>query len=70
MNDLVQTEEPERQTRLQVFMGQVLPPSKRAEIAAALPAHIPFARFERNSLFRQAHLADESAVERTEIANH
>lgn len=35
-------------TKLDIFMGQVLPPEKRAAIARSLPAHVPMARFERN----------------------
>ena len=37
-----------RPTKLEIFMGQVLPPDKREAIARSLPAHVPMARFERN----------------------
>jgi len=35
-------------TPVQAFVGHILSGGKRDEIAAALPAHVPFARFERN----------------------
>lgn len=37
-----------RPTPIMLYVGNVLAGTKREEIAAALPAHVPFARFERN----------------------
>jgi recombination protein RecT len=35
-------------TKLEAFLGQVIPPNDRDNLARALPAHVPFDRFERN----------------------
>lgn len=47
MNTAVAIQEPQR-TPVQVFVGNILSGEKRDEIVAALPAHVPFERFERN----------------------
>lgn len=47
MNAIAQVEQ-RQATPVQVFVGHVLDGDKRDEIERALPAHVPFARFERN----------------------
>lgn len=44
----VQPQQSRAPSRVEVFMARVLTPEDRSAIKAALPAHIPFARFERN----------------------
>lgn len=47
MTTAVAIQEPQR-TPVQIFVGNVLSGEKRDEIMSALPAHVPFERFERN----------------------
>lgn len=48
MNQMVATEGQHKKTAVQEFVSYVLDGSKRAEIKAALPAHVTFERWERN----------------------
>ena len=47
MNTAVVIQEPQR-TPVQIFVENVLSGEKRDEVMSALPAHVPFERFERN----------------------
>jgi recombination protein RecT len=50
MSNIATIQQPQSRapSRVEVFMSRVLAPEDRAAIQAALPAHIPMARFERN----------------------
>jgi recombination protein RecT len=44
----IQPQQSRAPSKVEVFMARVLTPEDRSAIKSALPAHIPFARFERN----------------------
>jgi len=48
MNQSVSIHQARAPSRVEVFMSRVMTQEDRAAIKAALPTHIPFARFERN----------------------
>lgn len=48
MNAVVPASQSRAPTRVEKFMGAVFTPADRIEVKKALPAHVPFDRFERN----------------------
>jgi recombination protein RecT len=57
----IQQQQSRAPSRVEVFMARVLAPEDRAAIQAALPTHIPMARFERNlsnALMNEPRLLD------------
>ena len=48
MNDQSTAMQQHKPTRVDAFLSQVMTPTDRDSIRRALPAHIPFERFERN----------------------